>query len=436
MSKVLSAVQEPAPKRDHQPQAEEIRRQLANILASSVFHGSKRCQQFLEYVCQRSLSGDAGALKERTIAVEVFGRQPQIDLGEDTIVRVGAREVRKRLAQYYVTPDGSAAEIRIDLPSGSYAPEFRYAVTAVPEKEPAQPAEAAVPVPASFPARHPYRRLVWIGFAATLCAVVLTAWKIEKPSPNAEAFRLFWDPVFRSSDPLLIAIAHPIVYHPSGRALRLSEQNLPAQDVPVQRAIQVPPKELNGSDMVPVFNQYVGFGDMVAANEVTAMLGRKARAVRVRMASGIEFADLRKTQTLLIGAVTNRWTMELQQAWRYRLAWSPGARTYIVDTQANPSNPAGSWSVVAKDDGSTPDDYLLVCRINSNYTGGLIVVAAGLKQFGTEAGGRLLADPDQLGVILRRLPAGWENKNLQLVLHARVIGNTPALPDVVASAVW
>lgn len=436
MSKVLSTLQDPATKRDRQPQPEEIRRQLAIILASSVFHGSKRCQQFLDYVCQRSLNGDAGKIKERTIAVEVFGRQPQIDLGEDTIVRVGAREVRKRLAQYYVTPDGSAAEIRIDLPSGSYAPEFRYAQTAAPESELSLPVEAPVPVPASFPARHPNRRLLWIGTVALICAAGLAAWKIAKPNPNAEAFRLFWEPVFRSSDPLLIAIAHPIVYHPSGRALRLSEQNLPPQEVPVQRAIQVPPNELNGSDIVPVFNQYVGFGDMVAANEVTAMLARKSRTVRVRMASGIEFADLRKTHMLLIGAVTNRWTMELQQAWRYRLAWSPGTRTYIVDTQAKPPNAAGSWSVVAKDDGSTPDDFLLVCRIHSAYTGGLIVAAAGLKQFGTEAGGRLLADPEQLSVILRKLPAGWGNKNLQLVLHARVIGNTPALPDVVASAVW
>ena len=117
------------------PAAEEIRRQLRNILASPVFHGSKRCQQFLEHVCEKALSGEAGALKERMIAIEVFGRQPQTELGEDTIVRVGAREVRKRLAQYYVTPEGAAAEVRIDLPPGSYSPDFRY-VTAVHEDEP------------------------------------------------------------------------------------------------------------------------------------------------------------------------------------------------------------------------------------------------------------------------------------------------------------
>ena len=207
---------------------------------------------------------------------------------------------------------------------------------------------------------------------------VLAVTRLLAPSPNAEAFQRFWEPVFRSHEPLLIAMAHPIVYHPSGRALKLSEQNLPPQEVPMQRPIQVAPEELNGSDLVPVLNQYVGFGDMIAANEVTAMLARKSRAVRVRLASNIEFADLRNVQALLIGAVTNRWTMEMQQAWRYRFTWTPGTRTVIVDTQA-PAESGRQWSIVAKDDGSAPEDYILVCRIHSPSTGGWLMVGGGVE---------------------------------------------------------
>ena len=150
MSKSVTNGHELSVARDPSPHPDEIRRQLQQILASPVFHGSKRCQQFLEYVCVKSLAGETGALKERTVAVEVFGRPPHIDLGEDTIVRVGAREVRKRLAQYYVTPEGAHSEIRIDLPSGSYAPEFRY-VTVLPERE-------ALPPPAAPPARRSWKR--------------------------------------------------------------------------------------------------------------------------------------------------------------------------------------------------------------------------------------------------------------------------------------
>jgi hypothetical protein len=413
------------------PTAEEIRQQLRSVLASPVFHGSKRCQQFLEHVCEKALSGEVGALKERMIAIEVFGRQPQTELGEDTIVRVSAREVRKRLAQYYVTPDGAAADVRIDLPPGSYSPEFRHGI-AVREDEVRVTASI---VAGSWEKRPPGKRLyVALGLVLLLGIAGFGAAELLSASPNMQAFQRFWSPVFRSSEPLLVAVAHPLVYHPSGRAIKLNEDSLPPQEVPLQRALQVPPKALTGADMIPVFNQYVGFGDMVAVTEVSNMLAQRSKHVRIRLASSIEFADMRRAQTFLVGAITNRWTMELQGAWRYRFSWTPGAVTVITDTRSGVGK--REWSIPQIDDGSAQEDYVMLCRIRNSLTGGLTLVAAGLKQFGTEAAGRLLADPDQLGAILQKLPAGWETKNMQVVLHAQVVGNTPAQPDVVAWDVW
>jgi hypothetical protein len=409
------------------PSPEEILRQLRIVLASPAFHGSKRCQQFLEYVCGKSFSGEAGALKERTIAIEVFGRQPQSDLGDDTIVRVGAREVRKRLAQFYVTPEGAASEIRIDLHPGAYSPEFRY-VTAHPQEH-GPPVVIAMKEPAG---RFRRGMVFACTFAVLVASAVFAGSRFFGSNPNNELFLRFWGPVLRAPEPLLVAVAHPIVYHVSRRAQILSEENLPPQEIPLQRPVQLPASQMDGSDLVPVVNQYVGFGDMVAANEVSTMLSRKSKSVRLRLASGIEFADLRKAPALLIGAVTNRWTMELQQAWRFRFSRNPDLRIVIVDTQ----KPGQVWSIAAKEDGSSPEDYILVCRIRNSLTGGLTIVAAGLKQFGTEAAGRLLADPDQLGLILRKLHEGWETGNVQFVLHTRVIGNTPAQPEVVAAHAW
>jgi hypothetical protein len=48
-------------------------------------------------------------LKERTIAVDVFGGEPTYDPGADPVVRISAGEVRKRLAQYYQETTGPAA---------------------------------------------------------------------------------------------------------------------------------------------------------------------------------------------------------------------------------------------------------------------------------------------------------------------------------------
>jgi hypothetical protein len=420
------------------PTPGEIATQLSLILASPVFHGSKRCQQFLEYVCAKSLEGDAGALKERSIAIEVFGRHPDAaGHSEDTIVRVGAREVRKRLAQYYVTPEGSSSAVLIELPSGTYAPEFRYIAPAKIEAQPPPLAPVVAPPAPLRPVPNGFRRhrLVTVGVALALVAAgafALLRW--NSGDSRTAAFQRFWAPVLHSSEPLLIGVGHPLVYQPSHRATLLSAQRQPPTPFPVQRPLDVPPKELDGADLVPVFNQFVGFGDMVAANEVSQMLAHRSHAVRLMLASSIPFADLRQTPAYLIGAVTNHWTMELGQNWRFRFGWTPGDhQAEFIDTLPGSRR---EWAISARDDGSTTDDYSLICRVRNSPTGQLLIVSAGIKQFGTEAAGRILADPAALGTILNQLPAGWDEKNLQVVLHMKVIGNTPAQPEVVAWHVW
>lgn len=416
-----------------QPTPDEIRTELRLILSSPLFSGSKRCQQFLQYVCEKALHGEAGALKERAVAIEVFGRNPQSDLAEDTIVRVGAREVRKRLAQFYMTSDGAASRVRINLPSGSYAPDFRY----VEEKEEKPREEVLLPPPPPITAPLPRAKSRRIGFVllAAILVLILAAaiWSAKQTQSAAtnDALSKFWDPVFASSEPLLLVVGHPVVYHPSRRALHLSELRQAPMRVPVQRPIDVDPKQLDGSDMVPVLNQYVGFGDMVVGTEVAAMLARHSKAVRIRLASSVPFADLRQAQALLIGAYTNRWTMELSQNWRFQFRWTSEQRTYIVDTVA-----PTEWKIRSSDDGSVSEDYILISRIIKSSAGGVQIVAAGIKQFGTEAAGRLLTDRNQLESILAKLPPGWMEKNLQLVLHVKVIGNTPDQPELVAWHVW
>jgi hypothetical protein len=363
--------------------------------------------------------------------VDVFGRSPQSDLGEDTIVRVCAREVRRRLAQYYSTPEGAAVLVRINLPSGAYVPEFRYA-----EVNDTSPAPGVRPPEPAAPVRRRLSTRVRAGLAALVATAAVILWMVGHESqPGFQRFRLFWEPVFRTPSPMLLAVGNPLVYHPSLRALKLNEERLPAPPWPMLRPLQLAPDELNGSDLVPVTNQYVGFGDMVAAAEVAAMLGRRSKDFHVRLASTVPFADLRKVPALLIGAITNRWTMELGQSWRFRFSRTPGLSNVIVDT--NP--PAGGpqqWDVPAREDGQVPEDYVLISRVPHSSTGGLVIVAAGVKQFGTEAAGHLLSDPLLLDSVLGKLPAGWENRNLQLVLGVKVIGNTPAQPEMLAWHVW
>src|ERR1700691_3576237 len=82
-------------------QRELILHELELILESHLFRSSKRCQQFLRYSVQHVLDGELHHLKERLIGIAVFERPSSYDTGEDSIVRVTAKEVRSRLTQYY-----------------------------------------------------------------------------------------------------------------------------------------------------------------------------------------------------------------------------------------------------------------------------------------------------------------------------------------------
>ena len=84
-----------------------VREQLKRLLAHPLFTNSKRYPVLLAYTVEQVLLGNAGELKERTIGVEAFGRDPSYDVSLDPVVRMTAAEVRKRLTQYYYSPDHS-----------------------------------------------------------------------------------------------------------------------------------------------------------------------------------------------------------------------------------------------------------------------------------------------------------------------------------------
>jgi hypothetical protein len=110
---------------------QDVRAELNRLLESPAFRTSKRCREFLEYIIEHTIRGPAGALKERSIGVELFQLAQDFDTGQHTIVRVTANEVRKKLAQHYQAENGSYHLVRIDLPPGSYSAAFRWETPAV-----------------------------------------------------------------------------------------------------------------------------------------------------------------------------------------------------------------------------------------------------------------------------------------------------------------
>src|SRR5580698_1105382 len=171
------------------PEKEAVLRELESILSSPFFRTSNRSKQFLSYVVQHTLEGSHEPLKERTIGAKLFQRPAGYSTGDDPVVRVQAGEVRRRLEQYHHAAL-SQSPVRIELPVGSYAPEFRWTTPQLDEpvsgeRTAQEPSKRELPhtVPASIAPidlvakskqRFAQARLL-LGFAVAVAVAVLAA---------------------------------------------------------------------------------------------------------------------------------------------------------------------------------------------------------------------------------------------------------------------
>jgi TolB-like protein/tetratricopeptide (TPR) repeat protein len=130
------------------------REELDRVLASEILASSPRLGRLLRYIVEKSSAGDRESLKEYSIGLDVFDRDPSFDPKADSIVRSTVRQLRLKLAEYYES-EGRDSEVRIRLPKGSYVAQFEE--------------RAAAPVPAKVP-----KRALSAMRAATMAAIAAT----------------------------------------------------------------------------------------------------------------------------------------------------------------------------------------------------------------------------------------------------------------------
>jgi eukaryotic-like serine/threonine-protein kinase len=157
-----------------------VRDSLARILASPGFANAIRSRRFLEFVVNQTLAGDSDALKEYTLAIEVFGRKDSYDSREHSAVRVEASRVRTRLAQYYET-HGRDEALVIELPKGGYVPRFR-------EREFAP--QLAEPLPVERDRKNPAlsSRFLWLSLIVVV-GIAAATWIFPTRHEKPDAFR-------------------------------------------------------------------------------------------------------------------------------------------------------------------------------------------------------------------------------------------------------
>src|SRR5277367_238975 len=141
------------------------------VLSSAHFAGETNSKRFLKFVCDKYFAG-IHHISEYEIAIEALGRRSDFDTSQDSIVRVEAHRVRKRLREYY-EHEGSKHTLHLVIPQGSYLPHFVPANQ--PESEPvADPVPPSTQVPEAHPAPALVPRSFPLGLAVLLILLVAT----------------------------------------------------------------------------------------------------------------------------------------------------------------------------------------------------------------------------------------------------------------------
>src|SRR6202140_5665312 len=173
------------PKKLSDEQVQLVRNELESVIASDAFTGSKRCQDFLRLVIDHTLAGDLDELRERMIGVEMFHRPADYDTANDAVVGGRATQVRKRLAQYYRETKAAPA-VRIDLPPGSYVPEFHWSlppsIDGVTKKN--------LPRQAATPMSRRTSILLLIGAILGIGLIAILALRFDSKPSSSNAVRL------------------------------------------------------------------------------------------------------------------------------------------------------------------------------------------------------------------------------------------------------
>ena len=398
--------------------AEEIREQLETLVRDEVFRASKRSIQFLRYVVERTLEGSAHQIKERTVGVEVFGRDPAYDTNVDHVVRTAAIEVRKRLAIYY-GQDQHRNELRMSLVPGSYIPVFTRPVTeSVPAASAALISGPVLAQGAAEPVALPRRPVIlWPWAVAAAALLALAAIYLDTRIPNAQD--LFWKPVLDSPGAVLIAVGDV----PKGPPTSSGSPQDPAESVPLVQK--------TSSSSIPL-------ADAITLARVTGQLRLHGKVVNIRRENASSFSDLREGPVVLIGAFNNEWSLRLTRQRRYTLALDPERHLIYIRDAKNPQDRKWSWATDQSPNnqgsvgGPLLEDYALISRIWNSETGHAMVFIGGLYIYGTEAAGEFLSDPQRMQAIAGTALLKDPHRNVQIVLGTKVTDGTAGPPKVLA----
>jgi hypothetical protein len=407
----------------------EVLLTLEQLLESPQFRTSKKCSRFLRHIVEAALDHKLDCLKERTLGVDVFEREPHYDTNQDPIVRGTASEVRKRLAQYYQEA-GQDDHYRFSLPAGSYVPEIHAAggteFTTVAQVH----RTAHRPVTSPVPSKRSRWWLFTTAGVFTLAVAAVGVFLGGNRSPTEQ----FWGPLLNAKQSPVVCMGQPQIY--TFRPDTVNALNSWFTNSPDHPAGPPPFASVPVDQIVPMWTETVSLSDANAFLRIANLFASKGKSMTLLGERGASLSDLRGRPAILIGAFDNAWTMNLTGELRYYFDQDPKSHEQVIRDRKSPAQ--STWKLV---DAWPPTknihtDYALVTRVVNPTTEATVVTLAGISQYGTQAAAEFVSTPNYLTRALTQAPRDWPHKNLQIVLSTTVMSDTSGPPQVVSANFW
>ncbi len=375
---------------------------IDRIAASPHFQRTRRLQSFLRYVCERSHAQRYQEISEQQIGHLVLGRHKDYNPADDNIVRVEARELRKRLEAYFAQ-EGLEEPVIIEIPRGSYVPVFLL--------RPAEPAPTVLALPQT-PLLQPHqsRRLLWILAASSTILACLCVWfwlqarKADLRNRPPEIVRQFWDRILTPERPTVVAVAD------SSFALLqdLRRETVSFEDY-VSGSFFSSLRSRQSTEMDRFLSSiaarsHTSLADAALFARITHIAPYGA-AVNLRFAREVRAQELKANNVVFIGSErSNPWS-GLFNAWRnFQFEYDPATnRARILNKSPRPGEPqaflGGPLGPAAT------EAYGAVAFLPNLDRSGQVVIFAGTSMQGSEAAGDLLTRADKLELLTRTLGA-------------------------------
>ncbi len=427
--------------------ARVLKDHLHQVLESPAFRGSRRSQELLRHIVENALEGRFDQLKERIIGVEVFSRPLSYDTGGDSIVRVSASDVRKRLYHYYADT-GSDSRFRIELPAGSYIPEFREMVA--DEAAPARPVPAQMEVfiaePQTFHSRiqavAPGRNWVLYGLLAiTISAVALAGYfwvqnrslrssaKTDKPDVNVMPWPALFDKKHRAN----------VIVSDAGFA---AIQDLLGIQIPLSdyTSLNYPPKDVKSDSMrAATFlakRHFTAAVDAVIATKISELSESSGSQIQVRAARSLNIQDFKNDDSfVLLGSMrANPWVVLFDDQADFTMEYSPVMKKPICLNKRPKRGEAGEYVPTIAFFGQTGVSYAILAFVaNPNQSGNALLIE-GTSAEGTEIAGKLVTNPERFAQVLRQggLDPTGPARHFQILLRVSMMAGSPSGFEVAA----